>query len=104
MPSLFELSVLVAIAAALAYVLDGMRSRERVREAALRACRQAGVQLLDDTVELVRVRVQRDARGRLALQREYRFEFTMDGDRRQKGWVSLLGRQVLHLTMDTGLH
>lgn len=96
--------VLLVMVAALAYALDGLRSRERVRDVAFDACRRAGVQLLDDTVELVRVRVQRDARGRLALQREYRFEFTMDGDRRQRGWVSLLGRQVLHLTMSTELH
>jgi hypothetical protein len=104
MSSLYEITILVVIAAALAYALDSLRSRERVRDVALAACRRAGVQLLDDTVELVRVRVQRDARGRLALQREYRFEFTIDGDRRRRGWVTLLGRQALHLTMDTELH
>jgi len=99
MPSLLEMSILLAIAAALAYWLDGMRSRERVREAALRACRQAELQLLDDTVELVRVRLRRDARGRLALCREYRFEFTDDGDRRHRGTASLIGRQHVQLTL-----
>lgn len=102
--SLSELTIVLAIAAAMAYGLDALRSRERVRELALDACRRAGVQLLDDTVEIVRVRLRRNARGRFALQREYRFEFTVEGDRRQQGWVTLRGREVLHLTLAAELH
>jgi hypothetical protein len=91
-------SIMVAV---LAYWYEAMRCRERVRAAALHACRQAGLQLLDDTVEPLRLGLRRDVRGRLAFYREYRFEFTDDGSRRYRGRASLLGREVVEL--DLGL-
>lgn len=100
MPSLLEIGGLLGAIAATGYWLDAMRGKELARAAGRRACEQAQVQFLDDTVELVRVRVRRDARGHLGLRREYRFEFSDDGADRRGGEIALLGRQVLRVVLE----
>ena len=90
---------MLGLAAGVAYWLDAMRGYELARAAGKRACQEAGVQLLDDTVELVRLRLRRTHGGRLAWLREYRFEFSDDGAMRHRGQVTLLGRRVLHLAL-----
>ncbi len=60
-----------------------------------RACTEAGVQWLDQAVQLERVRLRRDRNGRLALERWYRFEYSRDGESRHAGRLILLGA---HLT------
>jgi hypothetical protein len=97
--SLPEIAALLGAVAVIGYWLEALRGLELARAAGRRACQEAGVQLLDDTVELVRVRVRRNDRGRLAFQREYRFEFTADGVRRERGQVTMLGRRVLQLSL-----
>ncbi|MCK7509600.1 MAG: DUF3301 domain-containing protein [Desulfobacterales bacterium] len=77
-----------------------MRSKELARTTGKRACESAQVQFLDDTVELVRVRVRRDHRGQLGFHREYRFEFSDDGAGRRQGKIELLGRRVLHVSLE----
>ena len=52
------------------------------------------VQLLDDTISLVRWRIERDRRGNFALARYYEFEFTVTGDRRYQGQLVLFGTRV----------
>lgn len=99
MPSFVESAVLLGVVAALGYWLNAMRSLELARAAGQRACREAQVQLLDDTVEVIRVRLRRDPGGRLAFCRSYRFEFTDDGDRRHRGQVTIHGRYTLHLSL-----
>jgi hypothetical protein len=99
MPSLLEIAGLVGLVAAVVYWFDAMRGYELARAAGQRACRDAGVQLLDDTVQLVRLRLGRTPDGRLRLRREYRFEFTDNGAARHRGQVTLLGRRVLHLAL-----
>ncbi|WNZ57754.1 DUF3301 domain-containing protein [Microbulbifer sp. MKSA007] len=45
------------------YIWASMAAKEHVRRAASDHCRQLGVQLLDDTVLLVRTRIKKDKRG-----------------------------------------
>lgn len=59
-----------------------------------RACTEAGVQWLDQAVQLERVRVRRNRQGRLALERWYRFEYSRDGESRHAGRLILLGAQL----------
>ena len=99
MLSPYEVAVFLGLLVLVAVWLEAMRSRELARAAALRACRDANLQLLDDTVELVRLRLRRDVHGRLGPYREYRFEFTADGVARFRGSLSLHGRRVLHLEL-----
>lgn len=92
--------ILLALVAGVAYWAGAMRSQERARHAGGQACRQQGVQLLDDTVALTRIRLRRDAGGRVALQRDYRFEYTPDGDTRFGGSVRLFGGRVVQVILD----
>ena len=81
---------------------DSLGAREQARAASSRACRQSGVQLLDDTVALERLWWRRDRDGRLKWERWYVFEFTDTGHRRQTGSVLLVGWRVEVLHMEGG--
>ena len=81
---------------------DSLGAREQARAASARACRQMGVQLLDDTVALERLWWRRDRDGRLKLERLYVFEFTDTGLIRREGSVLLVGWRVEVLHMEGG--
>ena len=93
---LFSLLGLVLVAI---YWSDALRSLDNARVAGRRACDDAGVQFLDDSVALTRLRVRRDARGSPGFWREYRFEFSTDGTDRHPGHVIVHGRQTLQLSL-----
>lgn len=78
---------------------DGLRKRETAVAAARRACQRAEVQLLDETVALARLRLQRDENQRARLYREFAFEFSDTGDNRQPGRVYLLGDRILDVNL-----
>lgn len=78
---------------------DGLKTRELAIQAARRVCQQAGVQLLDETVSLRRLRLRRDDRQQLRLYREYAFEYSDTGDNRLPGRVYLLGGIVLDVNL-----
>jgi hypothetical protein len=96
---LTELTVFLLLAAAVWFIFDSMKAREAAHAAARRACEEAGVQFLDDTVSQSGMRVARDAEGRMALERHFRFEFTPTGDDRQQGRVRLLGNRVQEVNL-----
>lgn len=81
---------------------DSLGAREQARAASARACREIGVQLLDDTVALERLWLRRDRDGRLRWERLYLFEFTDTGQHRQVGSVLLIGWRVEVLQMEGG--
>ncbi|MCS6786067.1 MAG: DUF3301 domain-containing protein [Thiobacillaceae bacterium] len=78
---------------------EGLHSRERAVRAARRACAEAGVQLLDESVALTRLRLQRGEDQRVRLYREYAFEYSDTGDNRLPGRVYLLGARVLDVSL-----
>lgn len=100
MMDLVDLLLILCVAAAAAYWLDSLRALEAARNAGRQTCRGEGVQLLDDTVELSALRLQRDAQGRLAFRRTYHFEFSDTGDNRREGTLVLLGGRVESVSMD----
>lgn len=81
------------------YLWAGLAAKERVRKAASRHCEQLGVQLLDDTVVLVRTRLKRDSRGQVRLQRSYEFEFTSTGEHRYSGIAILHGQRIVQIQL-----
>jgi len=95
-----NLFLLLALFVGLLYWWDASRAKEVARLHGRRACDREGVQFLDDTVVLSRVRLRRNANGQLAIRREYRFEFASDGGRRYEGHMVLLGNQLLGLTLE----
>jgi hypothetical protein len=94
-----ELAAALAIAALGWLWYDSMRARERALGAGRQACKRDGLQFLDETVQIARLRPARDREGRLVLRRTYRFEFSDDGVRRREGTVVMLGAELesLHL-------
>jgi hypothetical protein len=78
---------------------DSLRARERAIALCRDACNRRALQLLDETVALERLALQRDRDGRVRIRRRYRFEFTRDGAVRDTGTVVMLGDRVVMLDL-----
>jgi hypothetical protein len=81
------------------YWLNAMRITEMARAIGRKACIEAGVLFLDDSVIMNKMRLRRNG-GQLRLWREYRFEFTSDGSRRYSGHINMLGKQLQDVQLD----
>ena len=81
------------------YFWSGMAAKDRVRKIVKAHCAETGVQLLDDTVMLIRTRLKRDRSGQVRLQRQYEFEFTSTGERRYSGIAVLHGQKVRQIQL-----
>ncbi|HPT50503.1 MAG TPA: DUF3301 domain-containing protein [Accumulibacter sp.] len=77
------------------------QSRAAAIEAARAACQSENFMLLDDTVALTSLRLQRDDEGRLRLRRVYRFEYSDTGDNRRDGDLALFDDKVLTVRLAT---
>ena len=74
--------------------LDSLRANEIARAAGKRACLEADLQFLDETVSTgLAIRKK-------GIERTYRFEFSDTGDRRLEGKVVLLGKSIASLTLE----
>jgi hypothetical protein len=88
-------SISLILMAALVWLwFDSMRARERALASGKRACERDGLMFLDETVACVALGFARDADGRMALRRTYRFEFTETGNNRRSGSVVMLGGEI----------
>jgi len=73
---------------------DTLRARELALRAAGEACRNQQLQLLDGTVTLHRLALQRSKQGRVTLQRTFQFNYSVEGDDRRTGFIITLGNLV----------
>jgi hypothetical protein len=88
--------LLLASLAALAWFWwDSLQKRELAVRAARAVCERAGVQFLDDSVAVSRMKLKRDSNQRARIYREFSFDYSSAGDDRQAGRVYLLGEVVL---------
>ncbi len=71
-----------------------LKVRERATLAARTTCQADGVQFLEETVALQRMRPCRDTHGRLVLCRVYQFDYSRDGVSRQSGFVHFTGNRL----------
>ncbi|HHO69925.1 MAG TPA: DUF3301 domain-containing protein [Halothiobacillus sp.] len=76
------------------------RAREKALRIAKEACVSAGVQMLDQSVSLVRIRPKRGIDGRWVLEREFRFEFSRTGADRWSGSVRLMGLRLMGVNLN----
>jgi hypothetical protein len=91
--------LLFALASAAAlYWFAAADARDRARAHANAACARAGVQLLDGSVVLRRLRLRRGPDG-LRFERRFAYEYCPDGASRLPGWVDLAGREVVGATV-----
>ena len=86
------ISLLVIAAAAWAW-MDALDAREYAIRHGRALCQEAGVQLLDQTVSLKRVRIKRRD-GLPAFVRRYDFEISLDGSDRHRGHLDLSGHRL----------
>ncbi len=96
----WEILLLGVFAAVGWYWYAGMQAREQAVAVGRRACRDAGVQFLDESVAVRRIRLARNGQGQLQFQRDYHFEFSDTGDNRRPGFVRMLGERVEWISLD----
>ena len=71
-----------------------LQARELALQAARDVCRRQQLQLLDGTVTLHRLALQRSNRGRIRLQRTFQFAYSTEGNDRQTGFVITIGNLI----------
>lgn len=86
------------------YWYAGMQAREQAVAAGRRACADARLQFLDESVSLSKTRFARNGQGQLLFRRDYRFEFSDTGDNRRPGVVRMLGDRVEWVSLDGEWH
>ena len=59
-----------------------------------------GARELDGTVAFRSIKVVRGVGGRLAFERTYVFDYTLDGNTRQQGFVVMFGQRVETIGLD----
>jgi len=96
---MIELTVLCVFILAAWFWQDSLRARDVALEGARRACEAEGVQLLDWTVAVKKIRLGRDEDGRRGLLRTYEFEFSDTGNNRIGGSITVIGRDMLALNL-----
>ena len=96
----WDILLLGLLGAAGWYWYAGMHAREQAIAVGRRACGDAGVQFLDESVALSRTRFARDSSGQLQFRRDYRFEFSDTGNNRRPGVVRMLGDRVEWVGLD----
>ena len=79
---------------------DSMQAKELAVKASSRACKQINAQFLDQTVVLTKLRLCRTKSGTMALCRLYTFDFTLDGQVRREGVITMKGQLILDLVLD----
>ncbi len=85
--------LLLAIALAVWLWMDALGARERAIRHGRQLCREAGVQLLDQTVSLTKIRIAR-VDGLPTIVRRYGFEISLDGSDRHRGHLELRGHEL----------
>ncbi len=92
--------VIAALVGGFVLWLDGQRAREMALTVARQQTTRLGLQLLDESVALRRMRVVRSDRGWPAIARMFSFEFSDTGDNRRQGFVSLGPDRPPHVDLE----
>jgi len=99
MYDIYDLALLIPL---ILLVIYWWRSSERkgVAIAAAREyCRERELQMLDETLQFRRFRVEKDARGQSRLCRIYEFDYSVDGKDRHTGEIILCAYVVLRVIL-----
>ncbi len=96
-----EIWVIICASIAGLYWLAAMRCKDVAVAVARRECRLCDVQLLDQTVHQTRISLSKDSKGGWRIWREYRFEYSHDGESRSRGRLMLLGHSPVRVDMET---
>jgi hypothetical protein len=100
MLTLGNLFILMLIATAAAWLWHGHGLRELALQQVKRHCAKLEVELLDGNVALRRYALIRDGRGQRRFARIYDFEFTVTGEQRLTGSITLFGKHPGRIDLD----
>ena len=75
-----------------AYFLNATRVREFAIAAVTFEGKKGNFQLLDQSVHLIKLSLSRDSNGRWKIWRQYRFDYSLEGDDRRQGYIIMLGK------------
>jgi hypothetical protein len=95
-----ELLLILLLVAAVVYWWDATYSDELALNKCRYLCRNAGLQLLDETVMRQRIWLGRSSSGSIQLRRIYSFDYSDDSGSRWQGYIVTLGRHVAETKMD----
>jgi len=91
------LLLILAAFIAVGYIHNTIQARERATAHAIQACEQQNYQFLDGTVFREKTRLSFDKK--LRVLREYRFEYSIHGDDRQSGYLTLSGNRLHRIVL-----
>jgi len=98
---LAHLATLVAVGLGALYWWHSFEYKRLALKLAARHCAELDLQLLDYSMVIRGIWPLRGADGRLALRRRYQFEFASTGDRRYQGCLTLVGRRLESIELET---
>jgi hypothetical protein len=96
--SFTSLNFLLALGLIIWFWRESLRVRESATRIGRQACKSYGVQFLDQTVALQRLRL-RWSNG-LHLLRTYQFDYSLEGEGRRTGYLVMQGNQHLSLHLN----
>lgn len=99
MLTLGNMFVLMLLAAGAAWLWHSHGVRERALERVKQHCAKLDVELLDGNVAFRRLTFMRDAEGRRRLARVYGFEFTVTGEQRHPGTITMFGMHTAQIEL-----
>jgi len=94
------LFIIVLVVVAL-YWHNSMQSKTCAVKYARRECEKEGVQLLDQTVQRIRLSFSRDRNNQWRVWREYRFDYSVDGVNRLEGRLVILGYRLVRSALES---
>ncbi len=96
-----DILTLLLLLAVLWFWWDSRGVAEQAITVARKHCEKLGLTFLNDTVAWKRIRLRRNKRGRMQIQRSYFFEFASDMQQRYSGEIVMLGKQTVKVNLDT---
>ena len=95
-----ELLLIAVLVVVVLYWWDTAYTNELALKKCRYLCRNAQLQLLDNTVMRQRTWLGRSASGGVQLCRIYSFDYSDDNEARWQGYIVTLGRHVAETSMD----
>jgi hypothetical protein len=99
MLTLGNLFVLMVLASGAAWLWHSHGLRERALARVKQHCAKLDIELLDENVALRRLTFARDAKGTKRLARVYNFEFTVTGEQRHPGTITMFGAHTAQIEL-----
>ncbi len=92
---LTDLALVFLVITALGYWWHLMGIRNLALMLSKSHCKKLGLQLLDESLVMKKIRLKRADSGSIQVARVYGFEFTSTGSQRYSGEIALLGKSLL---------